>query len=125
MNLKTLLIPILLFTLSTVAYAAEADLDPALGFTDRDLSATGSFDPVDIIKNITNIIVGVLVAVGVIFGVLSGYTYLTAAGDPKKVAEASKKLIYAAVGIGAGLLAKVIITALLPILGVNVTDLTP
>ena len=70
----------------------------------------------DILNNITNVVLGVLVAVAVIFAIYSGYLYLTAQGDAAKVQTASTMLIYAGVAVGVGLLSKGVINLVLGIL---------
>lgn len=71
-------------------------------------------DPLDqilgIIKTLTTWLLTALITVAVIFVIIAAYKYLTAAGDPEKVKKAGNMIIYAAVAIGIGLLAKVITT---------------
>lgn len=55
---------------------------------------------------IVNLLFGVLVFLTILFVVLAAYKYLTSAGDPEKVKEASKQLLYAAISIIVALLAK-------------------
>ena len=47
-----------------------------------------------------------LVIVAIIFVLLAAFNYLTAGGDPEKVKTASNELIYAAIAIAVGLLAR-------------------
>lgn len=47
-----------------------------------------------------------LIVVAVVFVLLAAFKYLTAAGDPEKVKGASHSLIYAAVAVAVGILAK-------------------
>jgi uncharacterized membrane protein len=47
-----------------------------------------------------------LIILAIIFVMIAAYGYLTAAGDPDKVKAASNRLIYAAVAVAVGILAK-------------------
>ena len=49
-----------------------------------------------------------LIVLAVIFIIIAGFKYLTAAGDPEKVKSAGTMLIYTAVAIGVALLARAI-----------------
>lgn len=47
-----------------------------------------------------------LILIAIIFALIAAFKYLTAAGDPEKVKGASHTLIYAAVAVGVGIIAK-------------------
>lgn len=49
-----------------------------------------------------------LIVLAVIFIIVAGFKYLTAAGDPEKVKSAGTMLIYTAVAIGVALLARAV-----------------
>jgi hypothetical protein len=49
-----------------------------------------------------------LIVLAVIFVVIAGFRYLTAAGDPEKVKGAGTMLLYTAVAIGVALLARAV-----------------
>ncbi|MDO8504234.1 MAG: hypothetical protein Q7S36_00065 [Candidatus Liptonbacteria bacterium] len=55
---------------------------------------------------IVNFLFAVLIFLTIFFVVLAAFKYLTSGGDPEKVKEASQDLLYAAVAIVIGLLAK-------------------
>lgn len=48
-----------------------------------------------LVNNIASFMAALLVAIAVIFVVYAAYLYLTSAGDPEKVREASKIILYA------------------------------
>ncbi len=56
----------------------------------------------------TWLLTGLLTLAGILI-VIAGYNYVTAAGDEEKVSRAKSMLIYAAVGVGVGLLSKIIV----------------
>lgn len=49
-----------------------------------------------------------LILLAILFVVVAAYKYLTAAGDPEKVKNANHTLMYAAIAIVVGLLARVV-----------------
>lgn len=49
-----------------------------------------------------------LIVLAVIFVIVAGFKYLTAAGDPEKVKSAGTMLLYTAVAIGVALLARAV-----------------
>ena len=55
---------------------------------------------------ITNWLFYFLILLAVIFIIVAAFKYLTAAGDPEKVKSASHELLYAAIAIVVGILAK-------------------
>lgn len=62
-----------------------------------------------ILNTLTNWLLTALIVLAGIFVVYAGYKYLLAAGDPEAVGTAKNVLIYAAVAVAVGLLAKVIV----------------
>lgn len=62
-----------------------------------------------ILNTLTNWLLTALIVLAGIFVVYAGYRYLTAAGDPEAVSKAKNVLIYAAVAVAVGLLAKVLV----------------
>ena len=57
---------------------------------------------------ITNWLFYFLIILAVIFVIIAAFRYLTAAGDPEKVKAASHSLLYAAIAIVVGILAKAV-----------------
>lgn len=79
-------------------------------------AATTSFadisSPQDLIDRVTviaNWILIALLAVALVFVLLAALQFVTAGGDPTAVAQARQKLVYAAIGIIVGVLAKGIV----------------
>jgi len=58
--------------------------------------------------NITNWLFYFLIILAVIFIIVAAFKYLTAAGEPEKVKSASHTLLYAAIAIVVGILAKAV-----------------
>lgn len=59
-----------------------------------------------IINTLINWIFTLLLIIAAVYIMLAAFSYLFSAGEAEKVAEAQNKLIYAAVAIGVGLIAK-------------------
>lgn len=59
-----------------------------------------------ILNTVIDWIFSILLIVAVIYILLAAFAYLGSAGDPEKVQAAQNRLIYAAVAIGVGLIAK-------------------
>ncbi|MDO8577525.1 MAG: pilin [Candidatus Wildermuthbacteria bacterium] len=74
---------------------------------------------IQIIKNITNVVFMIFVAVSVIFIVLAGFLFVMEGKNPAKLEEARNKLIYAIVGIVLALLANAFPLLLQNLLGVG------
>lgn len=51
------------------------------------------------VKNILNVIVGLLGLVAVIVIILGGISYMTSAGDPQKVKKAKDTILYGIIGL--------------------------
>lgn len=60
---------------------------------------------VDIIRQVVRWIYIIFFIIAVLFIIMAAFTYLTAGGDPEKVAVAKNRLIYAAVAIAVAFLA--------------------
>ena len=75
----------------------------------------GSFE--DIINSIINFIFKIAVILAPLMVIVSGFLFVTSAGDPKKITQAKSILIYAAVGLLIVLLSKGILAIIKQILG--------
>lgn len=60
------------------------------------------------VYNITDWIFFVLLAIAVLFIIVGGFMFITSGGSPEKTMSARNYLIYAAIGIVVGLLAKAV-----------------
>ena len=69
------------------------------------------------VYNITNWIFFFFLAIAILIGVLAGYSFMTAAGDPTKVSKARDLLLYLAIGLILASVAKVIPTLVRTIVG--------
>lgn len=58
------------------------------------------------IKTIFNILFWALILLAAIFIIMAAFSYLTAGGDPEKIKTANHRVIYAAVAVVVGVLAK-------------------
>lgn len=65
-------------------------------------------DLVAALESLANGLFGLLLLVGTIFIILGGYKFLAAAGDPEKIEEAKRMLLYGVVGMIVAFLAKAI-----------------
>jgi hypothetical protein len=65
------------------------------------------------LDTVANYTIGVLVVISVFYVIWAGYTFTTSAGDPDKVGEARKRIMFAGIGIIVALLAKGIISLVL------------
>jgi type IV secretion system pilin len=70
-----------------------------------------------VIKNLRDVIVGLLVSLATLFATIGGIRYILAGGDPGEVEAAKKTLKYAAVGYGVAVLAPVLVKMLQHIVG--------
>ena len=66
---------------------------------------------------ITNWLFYFLIIIAVIFIIIAAFKYLTAAGDPEKVKAASHMLLYAAIAIVVGIIAKAVPSLIGSVLG--------
>lgn len=69
------------------------------------------------IYNITNWIFYFFLAIAILIGVIAGYMFMTAAGDPTKIEKARALLMYMVIGVIIAALAKVIPTLVRTIVG--------
>lgn len=74
-----------------------------------------------VINNITIWLAALLAAIAVVFVIYAAYLYLTSAGDPEKVREASKIILYAIISTVVALGAAGIITLGKAVLGFSST----
>ncbi|RAY15408.1 hypothetical protein DPM19_11995 [Actinomadura craniellae] len=88
---------------------------PDLAQAATNLAAPASLDQV--IKNMRDVIVGLLVGLATLFATIGGVRYILAGGDPSEVEAAKKTLKYAAVGYGIAVLAPVLVQLLQRIVG--------
>jgi len=61
---------------------------------------------IDIFKTISGWMLGILIAVAVIFLIYAAFLYLTSGGEQESLTKAKNFLIYAIIAIGVGLLAR-------------------
>lgn len=98
-------IPIFSFS----AAPATDQSEPPKIYTDlfnQERLKNGPNDIIAVIERIANWIFVILLLVAVIFILLAAFAFLRSGGEPEKVNEARKDLIYAAVAIAVGVLAK-------------------
>lgn len=62
-----------------------------------------------VLNTLTNWLLTALIVLAGIFVIYAAYLYLTSAGDAEKLGKAKDTLIYAAVAVAVGLLAKVVV----------------
>ncbi len=74
--------------------------------------------------NITNWLFYFLIILAVIFIIVAAFRYLTAAGEPEKVKSASHMLLYAAIAIVVGIIAKAVPSLIGSVLSANFTGCT-
>ncbi|MBI3589314.1 MAG: hypothetical protein HY093_02780 [Candidatus Liptonbacteria bacterium] len=63
---------------------------------------------VALIERIANVLLVVLIILAVIFVIMAAFKYLTAGGDAEKVSAANKQILYAAIAVAVGLLARAV-----------------
>jgi len=100
---KFLLRSVLTFSLALAPVGALAALDdppePPGGWL------TGFGSVVELFDRASSWLFWILIMLSVIFVLVAAYKYLTSAGDPNKVSEASKTIVYAAVAIAIAFIA--------------------
>jgi len=74
-----------------------------LGTLDDGVPATGD-ELIKRIQLIANWVFAFFLAISLIYIVLGAFQFVTGGGDPEKISQARQKLIFAAIGIGIGLL---------------------
>lgn len=62
-------------------------------------SSLGSNDPIEIVTSVINIVLSVLAIIAVIFILVGGFQWLTAAGNEEKVKSAQKTIVAAVIGL--------------------------
>lgn len=72
------------------------------------------------INTIINWLLVFLIILAIIFVIVAAFNYLTAGGDAEKVGAANKRIIYAAVAVAVGLLAKAVPFVVAGVLGVDI-----
>jgi hypothetical protein len=109
-------VPVVLLALPLLAMAAVPTPPSGVAPTSdiNNINAVGQA-----ICGITNWLFYFLILLTVIFVIWAAFQYLTAAGDPEKVKSASHALLYAAVAIVVGLLAKATPNLIGSIIGSN------
>ena len=102
-------------TLKKIAIAGAITLLPLMAAAQTPIiqpTAPGA-NPLDklfsILNTLTNWLLTALIVLAGLFVVWAAYNYLTSGGDPEKVGKAKDTLIYAAVAVAVGLLAKVVV----------------
>lgn len=72
--------------------AALINAEPAL-------AVDGAAQTESFIKNIVKTLVGLAGAVAVVFMVIGGFHYITSSGNPEKLDQAKKTLLYSGIGL--------------------------
>jgi len=78
---------------------------------------TGISNVYNTLDTVANYLLGILIALAVVFIVWGAFQFLTSGGDDKKTADARKHILYALVAIAVGLLAKGLVAAVRGIAG--------
>ncbi|MDD3491612.1 MAG: hypothetical protein PHG13_01415 [Candidatus Pacebacteria bacterium] len=84
-------------------------------------TAGGLTDIWAILTKVLNTFFNVVLFLAAIMIIFAGWQYITAAGDPEKAKKALNSLVYALIGVGIALLAKVLIYLVANFLGVSIT----
>lgn len=95
--------------------AVAALLVPGVAEAGTSLAAAGSLG--EVIRNLRNVIMGLLVGLATLFATIGGVRYILAGGDPGEVEAAKKTLRYAAIGYSVAVLAPVLVKLLQSIVG--------
>ena len=109
--MKKFVIGLMLFSLVAVPTMSLAE------FASGDDIAFSETPVLEAVDSVANWIFAILLIVATISIILGGFMFLTAAGDTAKLGKARDMIIYAAVGIAVGLLAKGITTLVQTIIG--------
>jgi len=92
---------ILIFLLFLVPTAHAGILDELLGITELQTP-----DPIiKFIENLTGIVLGIIGLLSILFLIIGGYQYITAAGSPEKIQKAKSTILYSIIGLVVALLA--------------------
>ena len=101
-----------------LAGADTCDLKGVTGVTiDVESQEWGTICLLNSLYNVTNWIFFFFLAIAILIGVLAGYMFMTAAGDPGKVEKARNLLMYMAIGLVIAAIAKVIPTLVRTVVG--------
>ncbi|MFI0411205.1 pilin [Actinomadura sp. 3N508] len=95
--------------------ATASLLVPGVAEAGTGLAAAGSLD--EVIRNLRNVIVGLLVGLATLFATIGGARLMLAGGDPGEVEAAKRTLRYAAIGYAVAVLAPVLVKLLQSIVG--------
>ena len=103
---------------------ANTIVGPAGGSCDIDNGITcptnnwGTICLMETVYNITDWIFYIVLSIAVIFGVISGFMFMTSGGDPTKTEKARNLLMYMAIGLVVAALAKVVPSIVRTMVGV-------
>ncbi|HPZ74243.1 MAG TPA: pilin [Candidatus Pacearchaeota archaeon] len=78
----------------------------------------GTICLMETVYNVTDWIFYIVLSIAVIFGVISGFMFMTSSGDPTKTEKARNLLMYMAIGLVVAALAKVIPSIVRTMVGV-------
>ena len=81
------------------------------------ISATSVSNIYVTLERVANYMLGILVALAVVFIIYGAFLFLTSSGDDTKTKEARKLILYALVAVAVGLLAKGLVMAISGIAG--------
>jgi phosphoglycerol transferase MdoB-like AlkP superfamily enzyme len=112
--MKKILSGLILVSLSVLPLIALAQrVGPLPGYT-----VAPESDIWEVLDRITNWLFSILLVVAVIFIIIAAFQFITAGGDPTKVASARNWVLYALIGVAVALLARGLVTFVSRILGV-------
>lgn len=77
--------------------------------TPLDTTPLPSSDVTQTLPTILGIVFGIVGAIAVLYVTLSGFRYVTSAGDPQKIAKAKNGILYALIGVVVAILAEAIV----------------
>ena len=92
--------------LTPVAVTTIGLIAPSDAFAEQPGKVIPNADIVKSLGNIADWIFYILIGVAVLFIVIAGLEYVTAAGDPEKIKLAGQKVLYALIGVIVASLAK-------------------
>jgi len=70
-----------------------------------------------ILDRITNWLLGILLAIAVIFLIIAGYYFVTSMGDPERIKKSRDFVLWALVGVVVGLASKAMVTFIEKVIG--------
>lgn len=77
--------------------------------TPLDTNPLPNADVSQTLPTILGIVFGIVGALAVLYVTLSGFRYITSAGDPQKIAKAKNGILYALIGVVVAVLAEAIV----------------